>query len=311
MTTQAPPLNPTVPAAYPARRNQIILALLTVYVIWGTTYLAIRVALQSFPPYMLMSIRFLIAGTALFVFARMRGTPLPTMRQWRSSLIVGGLLLLGGMGGVALAENAVSSGLAATLVVVSPLWMMMFSLIWGSRPRRSDWTGMILGIAGVALLSLEGNLQANPAGIALLLFSSVSWALGSEWSKHLDLPRGAMGLAAEMIAGGSLLLIGAFLRNERIEAAPLPDALLALVYLIMFGSLATFTAYSYLLRTVRPALATSYALVNPPIALLLGVVLGGEQLTGSALLALPLILTGLMLVVLQKNESVEVSKTDS
>ncbi len=156
---------------------------------------------------------------------------------------------------------------------------------------------MLFGIAGVALLSLEGNLKANPGGIIILIILSICWALGSEWGKHLDMPKGVMGTASEMIAGGMLLLIVALALGERMTSAPTPDALLALVYLIIFGSWATFTAYNYLLKTVRLSLATSYALVNPAIALLLGVVLGGEHLTGSALIALPVILCGLLLVI--------------
>jgi len=278
----------------------IILALATVYIVWSTTYLGIRFALESFPPYMLMGVRFLIAGGIFFIVAWIRHTPAPTIRQWRNSAIYGGLLMVMGMGSVALAEGAVSSGLAATMVAVSPVWAMIFGLIWGVRPRRIEWIGVIFGIVGVALLSLEGNLKANPAGIALLLLSSFCWSLGSVWSKHLDLPKGMMGTASEFLAGGALLMVVSVVRGEHLNGMPTPSSIAAMVYLIVFGSWATFTAYNFLLREVRPALATSYALVNPALALILGVILGGEQITGSAMIALPIILIGLGLVVFQK-----------
>jgi drug/metabolite transporter (DMT)-like permease len=278
-------------------RVWIVLALATVYIIWGTTYLGIRYALESFPPYLMMGIRFVLAGGALFIFLRARGTPMPTLKQWRSAALIGVLLLVVGMGSVAVAEQQVSSGLAATLVAVMPLWALLFSVLWRNFPTRTDWIGVALGVVGVAILSLEGNLQANPVGVGLMLFATAGWALGSVWMTHLDMPRGAMGNAAEMLAGGAMLLIIGALRGEQVVGAPTTGAVLALAYLITFGSLATLTAYSFLLKTVSPALATSYSFVNPVIALLLGVVLAGETLTGSALIALPVILVGVAFVL--------------
>ncbi len=284
-----------------SRRFWIIVALLTVYIIWSTTYLAIRYALISFPPQLMMGIRFIMAGGGLLIFLRLRGSAMPTLKQWRNALIVGGLLFAGGMGSVATAEEFVSSGLAATLVAVVPLWAILISMLWGHRPRATEWIGVLLGIAGVGVLTLEGNLQANPAGIGLMLFATLCWSLGSVWSKHLDMPTGAMASAAEMLAGGLLLVPLGLLGGEKIMGTPTISALLALAYLTTFGSLATISAYNYLLKTVRPSLATSYAFVNPAIALLLGVVLGGEHLTGSAFIALPLILVGVAFVALRRN----------
>jgi drug/metabolite transporter (DMT)-like permease len=282
------------------QRTWIIVALLTVYIVWGTTYLGIRYALESFPPFLMMGIRFVVAGGSMFLVLVLRGTSLPTLKQWCSAAIVGALLLGGGMGCVALAEESVSSGLAATLVATAPILAMLFSLIWGHRPRRMEWIGVAIGLVGVAVLSMEGNLRANPAGIALLVFAPTCWALGSVWSNHLDMPRGLMGNAAEMLMGGLVLLCIGLLRGEAITAMPTPTATLALVYLIIFGSLAALSAYMFLLKTVPPALATSYAFVNPVIALLLGVVIGGEKITGSALIALPIIILGLVFVILRK-----------
>ena len=279
------------------KRFWIVLSLLTVYVIWGTTYLGIRFALESFPPYMLMGIRFVLAGGALFVFLRVRGAPMPTLKQWGNATLMGILLLVFGMGSVAMAEQWVSSGLAATLVATAPLWAMLFSMLWRNFPTRSEWIGVGLGLVGVVILSLEGNLQANPLGVVLILFATASWSLGSVWMRRLDMPKGAMGNAAEMLTGGIILMIVAVLQGEQIVGMPTTNTLLAMIYLTTFGSLATITAYMYLLKTVSPALATSYAFVNPAIALLLGVVIGGEEIGASALIALPIILVGIAFVL--------------
>jgi drug/metabolite transporter (DMT)-like permease len=277
-------------------RFWIALSLLAVYIIWGTTYLVIRFALEGFTPYWMMGLRFVIAGGGLYLFLRARGVPNPTLRQWGSATLVGALLLGGGMGSVALAEESISSGLAATLVATAPLWTMIFGLLWRRIPSRGEWIGVAFGLIGVALLSLEGNLQANPTGIALLIFAPAAWALGSVWMKHLDMPDGMMGNAAEMLMGGLVLCGMATMRGEPFPTSPTPGSLLALLYLITFGSLVAMTAYFYLLKKVSPTLATSYSFVNPAIALFLGVALGGEILTGSALIALPIILVGVAVV---------------
>jgi drug/metabolite transporter (DMT)-like permease len=302
---------PTVDATAPAKREGtdrrklwVILSLFCVYVIWGTTYLGISFALESFPPYLMMGIRFVIAGGGLFAFLRLRGAPMPTLSQWRSGAIVGLLLIVGGMGSVAMAEQWVSSGLAATLVATAPVWAMLFSIFWKNYPTRREWIGVVFGIAGVALLTLEKNLQANPLGIALIIFATISWSLGSVWSRYLDMPKGAMGNALEMLTGGIVLVLMGIAFGERITTVPTPKALLALIYLITIGSLVALTAYMYLLKTVSPSLATSYAFVNPAIALLLGIAFNGETLSGSALIALPIILLGLGFVAFKKKSSI-------
>lgn len=290
------------------RRLWIIVSLLILYIIWGTTYLVIRFALHGFQPYWLMGLRFLIAGGALYLFLRWRGAPNPTLKQWRSATIVGALLLGGGMGSVALAEQSISSGLAATLVATMPLWSILYNRLWGKRASRGEWIGVGLGMVGVALLSLEGNLQANPEGILLLILAPALWALGSVWMNHLDMPAGFMGGAAEMLAGGGVLVGMALLRGEPFPTNPPPDSVAALIYLIILGSLLTMTAYNYLLKTVSTTLATSYSFVNPAIALFLGVLLGGEVLTGSALIALPVILLGVAFVFRAKQTTVRGSE---
>ncbi len=275
----------------------VVAALAAVYVVWGSTYLAIRIALEGIPPFLMAGVRFLVAGGALFVFLWLRGAPAPSARQWRSAALVGGLLLLGGNGGVVVAEQWVASGLAALAVATVALWSALFAGLWGQWPRRLEWVGLAVGFGGVALLSLEGGLRASPAGAAALLAGTMSWALGSMWSRRLDLPSGMMASAAEMLAGGAMLVAVGLAFGERVPSAIAPRPLLALAYLVVFGSWIGFSAYLYLLRRVRPAAATSYAYVNPVIAMLLGVALGGETISASEWAALPVILAGVAIVM--------------
>jgi len=291
---------PSIDQVQAKRRFWIIVSLLIVYIIWGTTYLGIRYALESYPPYFMMGIRFSVAGGGLLAFLAVRGATMPTLKQWRNASIVGLLLFVGGMGSVAIAEQSISSGLAAMLVATSPLWTMMFSIFWGNRPTRFEWIGVALGIVGVGLLTLEDNLQANPGSLALMIFAPVCWALGSVLSKHLEMPKGAMGNAAEMLPGGLALLVLGVLRGEQIAASPTSNATIWLIYLTIFGSLVTMSAYMYLLKTVSPSLATSYAFVNPAIALILGVMIAGEHITHNALFALPAILIAVGFVAFSK-----------
>lgn len=300
MTSVSSPSAVAAPAFKVGKRTGIIIALAILYIVWGTTYLAIRFALESITPYWLMALRFLGAGSGLYLFLRLRGAPNPTWRQWRSATIVGALLLGGGMGSVALAEESVSSGLAAAMVAAAPLWATLFSRLWGRIPARTEWIGVIIGLVGVALLTLESNLQANPQGLLLMLIAPALWSLGSVWMGHLDMPEGFMGSAAEMLMGGLVLVGLAILRGEAFPTAPTAGSLMALLYLIVFGSLMTMTAYTFLLQNVSPALATSYSFVNPAVALVLGVVLGGEVLSGSVWVALPVILLGVAFVFRSK-----------
>jgi len=279
-------------------RLGVVAALLAVYVVWGSTYLAIRVALEGFPPLLMAGVRFALAGAALYAWLRLRGTAAPTRAQWGAATLVGGFLLLGGNGGVVVAEQWVASGLTALGVATVALWSALFAGVWGQWPRRLEWVGLAVGFAGVALLNLEGNLRASPMGAVALLVATVSWAFGSMWSRHLDLPRGLMAAAAEMLAGGGLLLVASAVVGERVPPVPAARAWLALAYLIVFGSWVGFSAYLYLLRRVRPAIATSYAYVNPIVAMFLGVAFAGERITPTEWLAMPVILAGVALVAL-------------
>jgi drug/metabolite transporter (DMT)-like permease len=280
------------------------LALLAVYLIWGSTYLAIRVAVAAFPPFYMAGTRLLVAGALLLVLVRLRGGPLPTREEWRSSLVVGGLLLVGGNGGVVFAEQTVASGLTALAVATVALWTALFAGIWGQWPGRLEWVGLGLGFAGIVVLNLGGNLRASPAGAVALLVGTMSWAAGSVWSRRLRLPAGLMAPAAEMLAGGALLMLLGWSTGEELPRRFPLSAVAAVAYLVVFGSLVGFSAYMYLLAHVRPTIATSYAYVNPVIAVALGVLFAGEEVGLNEWIAMPVVLAGVGLVILARGRRV-------
>jgi drug/metabolite transporter (DMT)-like permease len=276
-----------------------VFALVAVYLVWGSTYLAIRFGLEGFPPLMLGGIRFLIAGLAMFVVLRWRGAAMPTRAQWWNTTRVAALMLVGAVGLVAIAEDiGVGSGVAAAAVAIIPVWAALASGLFGEWPRRLEWIGLAVGFAGVLVLVQEGDLQSSPLGLALVLIAPVLWAVGSVWGTRLDMPRPLTAAAAELLTAGVILMILSLLRGERIEATPTVGSVLALGYLIVFGSIIAYSAYVYLLENTRPAMATSYAYVNPAVAVVLGVSLGAEIVTGQVFLALPLILGGVAIVTL-------------
>ena len=278
-------------------RLSVGLALFSLYVIWGSTYLAMRVAMEGFPPFRMAALRFLVAGVVMLVVARLRGEPLPSARQWRNALAIGTLLLAGGNGGVAIAEQTVSSGLAALMVSAMPLWMALFAGLWGRWPATKDWVALVLGFGGIILLNLGSELRGSPGGVGVLMFATAAWAFGSLWSRRLDLPKGMMAAGAEMFTAGWVLVGLSLLRGEQLPAVIPARAIWALAYLVVFGSLVAYTAYLFLLSRVPVTVASSYAYVNPVVALVLGAALAGERLPPALLISLPLILTAVALVL--------------
>lgn len=277
----------------------ILISLVSLYILWGGTYLGMRVALQSFPPFLLAGIRFVVAGVLMIAFLRVRGAPLPTRKEWLGSALIGALLLVGGNGGVTFSEQWVSSGLAAVAVGAVPLWAALFAGFFGRWPSRFEWYGLVLGFAGLILLNLAHGLSsANPLGAIVLLIAPICWALGSILSQHVALPKGFMASAAQLICGGLLLLLIGFGSGERVTHVPTMPAIWAMLFLIIGGSLVAYTAYGYLLSHVRPSLATSYAYVNPVVAVGLGIWLAGEQITLTGAIAMVIILGGVVLVTL-------------
>ncbi|MBX8495014.1 drug/metabolite exporter YedA [Pseudomonas cichorii] len=282
-----------------SRRFPLLLigAFMALYLIWGSTYLVIRIGVESWPPLMLAGVRFTLAGSLMYGYLRYRGVPAPTWTQWKASAVIGFLLLACGNGGVTLAEHAgVASGIAALAVATVPLFTLLFGLLWGNRTTNLEWAGIFLGMTGIALLNLGSNLQASPYGAALLVFAAATWAFGSVWSKHLPLPAGPMASGTQMIAAGVMLLLGSALSGERMEHMPSAAGWGALAYLVVFGSVIGFSAYIYLLKNVRPAAATSYAYVNPAVAVMLGVLFAGETIGSEECLAMLIIIGAVVLI---------------
>ncbi len=286
-------------ATAPAPR--VALALAAVFLIWGSTYLAIRFALEGgFPPFLLGGIRFLIAGGLVFAFLRLRGVAPPTRAQWRNAAVMGVLLLVLGNGMVNFAEKTVSSGMAAVAVASAPLWMGVFAALRGQRPSRIEWIGLAIGFVGVVWLNAGSSLDASSAGMLALLVATIAWSFGSIWSRGRDLPSPFMASAAQMLCGGAAMLVLGLATGERFDAMPTPAGLAAFAYLVVAGSIIGFSAYIWLLHHVRPALAGSYAYVNPAIAVALGAWLAGERFGRHELLAMGVILLGVVAITVAK-----------
>ena len=291
---------PAIKFAPSTEKARTAAALFALYFIWGSTYLAIRLALPGFPPLMMAGLRFVMAGALLYLLLRLRGEPRPAWAQWRAAARVG-TLLVAGNALVVVAEQWVSSGVAAVAIASVPLWAVLFAGLWGRWPAKGEWIGLVVGLAGVALLQSGGELRASRAGAIVLVLSTVSWALGSMWSRRLPIPKGLMAAATEMLTGGAVVLAVALVRGERMVALPGAQAMLAFLYLVVFGSMIAYSAYAFLLANVRPAMATSYAYVNPVVAVVLGALVAGEQVGLLAVGALVLILGGVAIIASQRN----------
>lgn len=300
MSDAACPTSQAPAAALSDPRWMVPLSLFALYVIWGSTYLAIRYALVSYPPFLLAAIRFAVAGVLLFGVLRLRGAALPTARQWKNAAVVGTLLLAGGNGLVCFAEQTVSSGIAAVAVASMPLFAALFGGIYREWPTRGETAGLLLGFVGVIVLNLGAGLSGSPLGAIALICAAMAWAFGSVWSKRQDMPKGPMNTAAQMLCASVALAVIAFLHGERFPAHPQAGATAALAYLIVFGSIIAFSAYLYVLKTVRPALATSYAYVNPPVAVLFGVALAGEHVGPFDLTGMAIILVGVGIITMMR-----------
>ncbi len=297
---------PSPDLAVPPRKplSPLILAsLLATWIVWGSTYLAIRFALVSLPPFLQMASRFLTAGLLLLAWmVLVRRAPWPTAPQWRNALLVGALMLGGGMGGTAYSEQTVGSGLVVAFIAIVPVIIVALNSLWGIFPSRREVVGIAIGLAGVLLLIRGSGFQASPAGLAAISIACAAWALGSVLSLHqFRLAPGAMGFASEMLCGGVVLSVMGLVAGEatvlRHNWPPQPSATLAWIYLVVFGSLIAFNAYMYLLAHVSAGLASSYTFVNPVIGLALGVLWGGEVVSGFEWLAAGVVLTGVIVLL--------------
>ena len=276
----------------------ILLCLAATWLVWGSTYLAIKYALLSFPPFFQMGTRFLLAGIVLAAWMRWRGAPWPNRIEWRHALIVGTLMLGGGMGGTAYAELTVGSGLVVAFIAVVPLMITGLNFLWGVVPGRYESAGIAVGLVGVLMLTQGAGFRASPAGLAAIAIACVTWSIGSVLcQRRMPLAAGAMGFASEMVCGGAVLLLISAIAGERPAWPPQPLAAAAWLYLVVFGSLIAFNAYMVLLARASAGLASSYTFVNPVIAMLLGVGVAGEIVTGFEWLSAGVVLAGVLLLL--------------
>jgi drug/metabolite transporter (DMT)-like permease len=289
-------------------RARLMAAFAAVYLVWGSTYLAIRYAIETLPPFVMAGARFIFAGLILIVWALLRGAEFPTARQWGSAAIVGAFLLLGGNAAVVWAEQRVPSGLAAVLVATVPLWMVVIDRLrpGGRHPGARVLLGVALGLAGVGLLvghgEFAGGRGVDTAGALVLVAGSLSWALGSLYAKSAKLPSSPpLATGMEMLCGGLLLLIAGSVTGEwaSLDLAQVSArSWVSLAYLVTFGSLIGFTAYIYVLARTTPAMATTYAFVNPVVAVFLGWAIAGEPVTARTAIAATVIVAAVVVITI-------------
>jgi drug/metabolite transporter (DMT)-like permease len=280
-------------------RTWIAICLLATWTVWGSTYLAIKYALVSFPPFAQMGSRFVVAGLLVLAWSHARGATWPRAAEWRNAAVAGLLMMVGGMGLTAYAEQTIASSLAVVFVACIPMLILLFGRWLGeAKPRPLETLGVLVGFAGVVLLAGGQGFRASPAGLAAMTAAVTGWSLGSVLSRRrLPLAPGAMGYGSQMLCGGVLLGLVSLATGEHVSWPPAEAAALAWLYLVVFGSLVAFNAYMFLLSAVRPSLASSYTLVCPVVGLALGVAWGGERLSAQEWTASLVILTGLVLVL--------------
>jgi drug/metabolite transporter (DMT)-like permease len=282
---------------------KLVVAFASVYLIWGSTYLAIRVGVQTIPPFTLASVRFFLAGGILLLIALAQGARRPSARHWLSAAIIGAFLPLGGNGLVTWAAQRITSGYTALMIATVPMWVVV--LDWarpgGKRPSGTVLLGVGAGLAGVALLSSPGGGETDPMAVIALLLAALLWATGSVYSRNAAYPDSpALATAMQLFAGAFYLLIIAILSGEpsRIDLGSISTgSLLALIYLIVFGAVIGYTAYIWLLRVTTPAKAATYAFVNPAVAVVLAKFFDGEQLSTQKMIAAVVIIGAVVIIV--------------
>lgn len=293
----------------PRQTLLIAAALFCTYFIWGSTYLAIRFGIESFPPFLMAGIRFTVAGAVLYIVLRCMGSPNPDRRQWLGAAIVGLLLPALGNGTVCYVQQTVSSSVAALSIATAPIWMAVFSSIWGHKIVAKEWLGIAIGFLGIIMLNFGGTFSGDYLSAFLLVFAAACWSFGSVWGKHLSMPKGLMASGVQMLAGGVALLFTSAIAGEQWPQTITTKSWSALLFLIVLGSLVAYSAYQYLLKTVRPLVASSNTFINPMVAFAVGIWFAGEQVTRMELIALAVILLGVFLV-LSANQSTSTKPQD-
>jgi drug/metabolite transporter (DMT)-like permease len=310
-----PKLAPRTTAHARSRRpspTMLVAAFAAIYLIWGSTYLGIRYAIETIPPLLMMGIRHLTAGTLLYAWARWCGTPAPRLREWIYPAIIGPMLFLGGHGSLAWAEQRVPSGIAALLVATLPMWIAVLARLWGTERRlsRPSLAGLVLGFLGVLVLfgpdALRHNGDLNLIGAAAVLFGTFIWATGTIYMRNVKMPDSPLlSSSMQMLTGGASLILTATLVGESRNfhfAAVSATSWLALGYLILFGSIIAFTAYTWLHMVAPPSRVATYAYVNPVVAVLLGWAIASEPINLYTWIAMIGILAGVALVNIGSSE---------
>ncbi|MBI3597767.1 MAG: EamA family transporter [Nitrospirae bacterium] len=308
-------------ASGPPSRAKVVTAFAAVYLIWGSTYIAIRFAIETLPPFLMAGFRFMVAGAVLYGWARLAGAKRPARIHWATTTVIGGLLISVGNGAVVWAEQRVASGLASLLIATVPIWIVLLDWIRrnGTQPGPAVMTGVGLGFAGLALLigpeKLSGIHRIDPAGATVLVMGAMAWAAGSLYSLRAALPESRLlATAMEMLMGGALIFLAGLATDEwtglhwsTISAR----SAVSLGYLIVFGSLVGFTAYIWLLNVTTPARASTYAYVNPVVAVILGRVLAGEPLSTQTVLAAAVIVAAVAVITTDRARTVAAGKGPS
>lgn len=289
-----------------SERVKVGLALLATYTIWGSTYLGMKFARESFPPLLMACMRFGIAGSIMVLFAWVRGNTWPSLREFLGGMGIGVILLGLGNGGVVLGLGYISTSLTALILASSPIWAALFAGFWGQWPNRREIIGLVIGFLGAAVLTLDGHIQASPRGFLMLIIAAMGWSLGTVLIPKVQQASGAMGSGVQMLGASMTLLVAGIASGEQFTQIPTPTSLYAFAYLVIFGSLVGFTAYSYLVPRVRPSLAISSSYVNPMIAVLLGFFINNETISPYMMAALPLIIGGVLLMARAKTAKVVV-----
>jgi drug/metabolite transporter (DMT)-like permease len=294
----------------------VITALLSVYLFWGATYLAMKFAIETLPPYIMLTSRFGFAGLFMYIILRLKNVEAPTKKQWMSAAITGGILLFLATGSVTLAQTTIPSNIAATIIAAVPLWIALFQWTIFKQGSPGIWTslGLVLGFIGVAMLvSSSGSKEGSGAawGYFMLVFASAMWAFGSLLSRVLETPKSPfMAISAQMLMGALFCLIAGMLKGEFsvvIIADLSTRSIIAMLYLIIFGSVVAYSAYIWLLKNTSPAIASTYAYVNPVVAILMGWIFAGETLIMQEIFAVFIILVAVMAII---KENSKVKKLD-
>jgi len=288
------------------------LALFAVYIVWGSTYLAIRFTVETIPPFLSAGIRFLVSGAVLYILNRLNGNPAPKKVEWRSAVIIGLLLLLGGNGGLVWAEQRIPSGIASLFIATTPLWMVLIDSLRpnGAHTNWLTWLGVLVGFIGIAFLAIpwqshSGSPPLDPIGMVVLILAALSWSIGSLYSRKASLPSSSLlGTGMEMLAGSVGLFAFSALIGEWSQFDLASVSLLSiggLIFLIIFGSFIGFVAYTWLLRNAPTPIVSTYAYVNPLVALFLGSVIANEPLDTQDIISAMVILSGVVLITTAKS----------